>query len=800
MPDMDAYIEKIARIGKVAEQYGLRLELSLITPLEIGRAYRQATGESGVWMQYRKGLRDPVGGAYSVQLWRHARWVNNKGPFDLEDAGVRVFAFRERRLHGTPYYVVPEESITEITPTAKVEVLEGIRPGSFPAARIRVHGIGKTQAGGLNRVLVVQSYRTPEMDCFSDKALPYLKGLVDRYVAAGVKLNGLYSDEPHLMGDWSYHGHHDHGQFAMRYVSPALAEKFSARFCAKYRDFAKYLIYFTYGQEDFAIDLSATQGIMHVFGPSPQEIRRTALFRAQYYRFLQDGLADLLVNAKHYAEQRMGRRLEARGHATWAESPTCDSWIPFAGVNSENSKYEYTSDFLWSNTIQQHAVACSDYFRWGDFLTGNGNDHAEGGFLDRNYTGLTLACSTGILNDVPYSYAAHWGMPGPVSYRRTALAAAFGVAASHEGDVQDMQHRDVAVLMLYPFDLTAVEEKFGSWMTQYAYANYVTQSKLLERGRVVHGAIEMAGRRFTTLATTFEPFPSKHLLDMMRQLMEQGGRVIWSGPPPVLTDDGGDALGPWSELFGVHYQPGPNEGLPAPGHQIHFANVLKDVPPQIILTHELVDRIYPVSVADGTAPVAHVENRVVGAYRTLPQGGSATFLGFRPCDNQSCSLGYDTRTWFAVLDALGAYPPSGKFPGVNDNTEVLSRTGDYVACRFPNGAITIARHLRRLEEDWPGGFGRDAKADAAYVANHPMPTDKLALKDFKVNGHWVSYDGTGAMAFRLDPQGNLIAFAGANCREITVDGRTTAFGQQALPLVAFAPLNAARRVPGGADL
>jgi len=30
------------------------------------------------------------------------------------------------------------------------------------------------------------------------------------------------------------------------------------------------------------------------------------------------------------------------------------------------------------------------------------------------------------------------------------------------------------------------------------------------------GAIEMAGRRFTTLATTFEPFPSKALLTMLR--------------------------------------------------------------------------------------------------------------------------------------------------------------------------------------------------------------------------------------------------------------------------------------------
>ena len=339
-------------------------------------------------MQYRKGLRDPESGAFSVQLWRHCRWVNNKGPFDLEDAGVRVFAFREHILPGTPYRVVPEGSITEITAKAKVEVLGGIRAEGFPAARIRVYGIGQDETAGARTAFWSSSvYRTPEMDYFSDKALPYLKGLVDRYADAGVKLNAPYSDEPHLMGDWSYLATTTMASSPCATSAPALAEKFAQQFGAKYRDFAKYLVYFTYGQEDFAIDLSATQGVMHVFGPSPQDIRRTALFRAHYYRFLQDGLTDLLVEAKQHAEKRMGHRLEARAHATWAESPTCDCWIPFQGTNPNRSKYEYTSDFLWSNTVQQAAVACADYFRWGDFLTGNGNDHAEGGFLDRNYTG-----------------------------------------------------------------------------------------------------------------------------------------------------------------------------------------------------------------------------------------------------------------------------------------------------------------------------------------------------------------------------------------------------------------------------
>jgi hypothetical protein len=798
MPDMDAYIEKIARIGKFIEQYGLGLELSLLTPLEIGRGYRQATGESGLWMQYRKGLRDPVSGKFSAELWRHSRWVNNKGPFDLEDAGVRVFAFREHPLPGTPYHVVVEDSITEITDKAKVEVLEGIRPEGFPATRIRVYGAGKTEAAGLNRVMVVQSYRTPEMDYFSRKALPYLNELVDRYAGAGVKLNALYSDEPHLMGDWSYFGHHDHGQFAMRYVSPGFAEAFARRFGAKYRDFAKYLVYFIYGQDDFAVDLSATQGVMHVFGPSPQDIRRTALFRAHYYRFLQDGLTDLLVQAKHHAEIRMGRRLEARAHATWAESPTCDCWTTFQGVNPNRSKYEYTSDFLWSNTVQQSAVACSDYFRWGDFLTGNGNDHAEGGFLDRNYLGLSLACSTGILNEVPYSYAGHWGMPDPIAQRRSMLAAAFGVLGSHYGNVQEMRHRDVDVLMLYPIDLVAVEERFGSWMTQYPYANYVTQAKLLERGKVVDGKIEMAGRQFTTLVATFEPFPSQRLLDMVRQMVEQGGRVVWSGPPPVLTDEGDDALGPWQAIFGVHYRPMANEGVPVPGRRVMLAGALQDVPPQIILTHDLVDHIYPVTMAGATRPVASCQEWTVGAHRSNPQGGSATFLGFRPRDNQSCSLGYDTRTWFDTLLALGAYPPTGKFSGINDNTECLSRTGDYLACRFPNGAITIARHLRLLEEDWDGGFARNPGTDAAYLARHPLPTDRLELRDFKVFGHTVTYEGNGAVAFRVDRQRNLIAFAGSDCRQIAIDGRITAFAKNPVSLVTFSPIASERKVRGGA--
>jgi len=801
MPDMEEYIRRVAVVGEFAQRHGLGLELSLLSPLEIGKAYAARTGEAGLWMHYREGWRDPVSGAFSLQLWRHKRWANNKGPIDVEAAGVRAFAFRETRIAGTPYRVVDPGAIVEITGDIRVERFENVqaRAGDFQAERIRVYSVGPARQPGLDRVLVIQQYRTPEMDYFSPKALPFLTDLIDRYAAAGVPLRALYSDEMHIQQDWAYFTHHDAGQFALRYVSPGLEREFAARYGEEYRDFARYLVYFSYGQEDFSSDLSARQGVMHVFGSSPEDVRRTALFRARYYRLLQDGVVELFLKAKRYAEQKFGRRLAARAHATWAESPPID-YYEVGRQNRARHQYEYTSNFVWSNTVQQAASACYDYFKWGDFLTGNGNDHTEGGWLDRNYFALALAASTGILNEVPYSYAAHWGMPEEISRRRQALVNVYGVGASPAfAMVEGMQHRDVEVLMLYPLDLVAVEERFGSWMTQYGYANYVTAAKLVERGAVRGGAIEMAGRRFTTLAALFEPFPSERLLELMSQFVRQGGRLIWSGPPPVLSWEGGRALAAWESIFGVTYRPEPAEGLMAAGQMVRFEGLLAAVAPQVILTDFLVDHIYPIAPQQAE-PAARVKDKVVGAVRRYPGGGLAVLLGYRPRDDQSRSLGYESRNWFEVLSALGAYPGTGGFAGVNDNTEYVSRTGPYLACRFPNGAVAIAPHLRELEEDWPGGFARDAQADRALAARLALPAETIRLRDFKVNGHKVSYQGERAVAFRVNRQGEPVAFAGHRAREITIDGRRTVFADRPVEQIAWAPVAEQRRVPGGAVL
>lgn len=804
MPDTDEYIQKVAKISETLKAHGLGLELSLLSPLELGPGYQQRTGESGRWVQYREGLRDPKTGRYEVQLWEHRRWTNNKGAIAVRRTGVRVFAFRERRMGGTPFHAVAPGEIRALRAPSVLEEWEGavVEAGtSFAARRLTVRGQGDLDAGPLDRVLIVVGYQTPEMDYFSPQALPFLKDLVDRYHRAGVPLNGLYADEMHIQQDWVYHTHHDEGQFTLRYLTPHLARAFADRYGAEFADLEKFLVYFCYAQHGFGSGLEARAPAQHVLGGSPDEVQRTFLLRRRYYDLLTRTVVGLFAEAKAHAEQRYGHDLEARAHATWAQSPTIDKWETGASAHAPR-QYEYTPNFEWSNTVQQAAAACDDYFRWNDFLTGGGNDHTEGGWSDRDYYGLALACSTGILNRVPYAYAAHWGLPAPAAERRQALVDAFGAAASPAFQaIEDSAHRDTEVLMLYPLSLVACEERFGSWMVQYGYANYVTPDGLLARGRVTaEGVIEMAGRRFSTVAVLFEPLPPAGLLPMLEEFANRGGRLIWTGPPPRVDMAGASVSERWQGLFGVGKPGFQHQGLLAPGEVIEFAGRFRTVPPQTVLTHFLVDQIYPFEPAEGVEPVARLGPQVVGVSRSVGGSGSVTYLGFRPRDDQSASLGYETRTWFEVLRALGAYPPSRPGLEANDNPAVLARESPYLACRFPNGTVTIAAHYRHHVESWPGGFHRDAKQDADLLARNPLPSDRLELSSFRVNGHAVTYRGRLLVAFRVSRANRLVAFGGYDCATIALEGTEHRFASRPMSHLAWAPVSENRRVAGGAVL
>ena len=197
------------------------------------------------------------------------------------------------------------------------------------------------------------------------------------------------------------------------------------------------------------------------------------------------------------------------------------------------------------------------------------------------------------------------------------------------------------------------------------------------------GQIEMAGRKFGTVAVLFEPLPPPGLLELLAQFADAGGKVIWSGPPPRVDLAGKPVLEQWQKLFGVKALRFNLEGHAAGGRQVQFSGPLGKVPPQQILTDFLVDYTYPVEPEAGAEVVARVGQNIVGLHRKVAKTGCAAFLGFRPRDDQAASLGAEVRTWFEILSALGAYPASASGAAPNDNPSVISRTTALCGVRVP---------------------------------------------------------------------------------------------------------------------
>lgn len=787
-PDMDEYIDKIKFISDFASEYGMGIDLSLLSPLELGSAFKKSTGQSGRWLHYKTGLRDPQTGKFTVQLWKQLYWTNNKGRFAIKLIGVKAYAFKEKSLPGNPCKVVSPEDIVELKDGIQIEnytdlkTLSGDDQHKF-AELVQVSSAGDYQAKGYDRVLVLLEYETPEMDYFSSEALPFLKNLMKKYHDKGVNLVSLYSDEMHIQQDWDYFNHHDDGQFCVRYYTPSMAKVYSEKYGQSFNE--KQLLYFVYGMQPNSSSALASVNRQYVLGEAPEDVQKTILMRHRYYKLLNNQVVDLFCQAKRYGEELFGRELRTSAHSSWAESPTIDLWNT-EKLSEWSSKYEYTSNFVWSNTVQQASAACYDYFKWGEYLQPTGNDFAECGWLDRNYYGAAMATSIGVINKYPNAYAAYWGMPEPVRIRKEAINNAFGAQASRSIDLMTGHvHRDVDVLILYPMNLVAAEPRFGSWMTQYGYANYISSDKLLEMGKINDdGRIQIAGKSYSTLVALYEPLPAAGLLDFMQKFATSGGKLLWFGAPAMISENAENCSAQWADLFKANYSYSVYQGEIAAGKIVNFKNQLKKVPSQTILTDFLVDRIYPVTPMAGAEIVAEADGKIIGVSSKLGKG-EVCYLGFRPRDDQSASLGYETRTLFEILNAVGAYPATNKFAGTNDNTEYVSRNSDYFATRFPNGTTIVVRHYRTHRENWPGGFSRNDEEDKKFLAVNPMPNDEISLKDFKVNGHSLTYQGKLSVAFRLNDRKELVAFDGYQCNNVTIDGISYTFSDQPLERIAF---------------
>ncbi len=786
-PDMDEYVDKIKIVSDFAKEYDMGLCLSLLSPLELGPAYKKQTGNSGRWLAYKVGFRDAKTGKFNLPIWHQVYWTNNKGKSPVQLKNVKAYAFKESGGH-IPYRVVKPGDIIplsrvkyEATDTMNYEA-RGVGQ-SIEMRLLHVSG-EEPEAKGYDRVMVMLEYETQEMDYFNADTPGFLHTLMKKYYDKGVNLTALYSDEMHIQQDWSYFSHHENGQFAALYLTESMAEAYTRKYGQPFDD--KSLLYFVYGAPNYEPFAHSVLNIQYVMGPTPEDIHRTYLLRDRYYKLLNKGVVDLFNDAKKYAESLFKRELKTGAHASWAESPTIDLW------NTEKlpivpAQYEYTSNFVWSNTVHQAAAACYDYFKWGEYLQPTGNDFAECGWGDRNYYGAAMASSIGVINKYPNAYAAAWGFPAEALERRMAINYAFGAQPPRDiSMITGGVHRDVDVLTLYPLSLVAVEERFGSWITQYGYTNYLTAQKLMEMGEVLaDGKLKVKDKTYGTLVVLFEPLPEKGLLDMLAQFMKNGGRVLWFGTPPLVDSEGEDCTAQWQQLAGIRYQHDEYMGEIAAGKEITFSGSFSAVPAQTILTDFLVDRIYPAD-PNGNEVVAQCDGKIIGV-KTDHGKGAFYYLGFRPRDDQSQSLGYETRTLFGLLHAANAYPATGRLTGVNDNPSVVSRTSDYFVTTFPNTTTMVVRHYRTHRENWHAGFSRDAERDAQALAVNPLPTDTIELNNAAINGHRITYNGKLSMAFRTGDDNRLTAFIGNHCEGIAIDGRSYTFAEQALTKIVFIP-------------
>ncbi len=652
-------------------------------------------------------------------------------------------------------------------------------PAQFVCGKLKV--TGQAPAGSGNKVLVVLMMGTPEMDYFDRRAWDYTKGLLDWYNERGVQFINFYSDEMHIWFDWDLGTHFGPTELRTRYMSPALQGRLLDSTPGDWDDADKLLVYHAYGMHP---DDPYAQ---HVLGPEPADVAATMVLRKNYFELLQNQVKGLCAKGREYAEELYGKPCTSRNHATWQESPTCDHMGPV--------RYDYTPAYESSASIREAISGCYDYFSWGDYLTGGGNDFCEGGYLDRDYYGGAMTASQAAVNEYETSYWGAWGFPREVGTRMNGVAAAYGFGGAPGNLVHDARPRTSDVLLVYPLDLLYSEERFGSWMVQYGYANYLTDHKLLELGRIEKGRLKAGLGDYSTVVVLYSPFMRKATLALLRDFVMAGGTLIWQSAPAETDPDTGESLtSRFTQLFGV--EPDSNLLKSFSTNEVRFEGPLAQVAPMPVLTDLLPDRTYPVQVAYDEVQIAarSVDGRIIGSYRKLGKG-IAVFLGCRLRDDQSASTGQDVRTLFEVLDTLGAYPKSDAAP-TEDNPEWLSRTrDDYFFARFGNGAVAVAPHFKGIVEQWPGGFFRNEEQDKPIVERLTLPPMQVRLEGQWVAGHQVSVSSTAPVFWRLNDQGELLAIACNRLNQFVADGKEKRVTSEPAQ-VAFA-LVPAERLPDG---
>ncbi len=765
------FIDCTKKLSEYAEKYGIGIGASVTNPLDLGRNFKQDKGVGGQHRFFAEGIRN-ADGSFKFNGVVSERWTNNKGHIYPKYNHARLFTYTEED-NGSAYLTIKPESILEI-PESDYTVTISKEPYELSTYFGNQHAVveGKTALPG-NRIFAVFYVDTPEMDYFHPDVIEYVHGVIDMYRREGVEFMELYSDEMHIQFDWGF-GHFGPFEIPSRYMT----ENFQAKLAEVdpiFADFDKALIYFGY-------DMLADRNILgrsntqHVIGDSSADLYRTFLMRRTYFEMLQDQVVGMCCDARDYIRdtyvKHKGWDPLCLGHATWQESPTCDHYGPgrtdgmfHRALQRGYCTFDYSPDYVYSSTIREAISGCYDYFKWNDYFSYGGTDFCECGWFDRNYYGGAMSASLGSLNRNEVASWGAWGFPNEVRKRFSNVSQSFsgGGRGLREALVTYGRPRAIDVLYVYPKDLTAVEERFGSWMVQYGYCNYCPADRIVNLGKIEKGKLKLGIGTYSTIVIGFEPFYNEKLMDMLEIFVRGGGNLVWNAAPAALEN--GKIPTRWLKLFGLKSAENLTEGGSA--HEVRFSGILTGISKMKIPTDMLPDRVYKVKIGSGDA-VANAGNAVIGATRKYGLG-RATYIGCRLRDDQSGESGDAPSTLFDVLKKLGAYGGADAL----DNTETISRKTDYFATHFNNGAISICRHYRTMRELWPiGSFRRDDEADAKFLENYELMLPlELDFEEFDIEGHKISYTGKNLLQYRLSPRGKLVAFRGDATCGVTIDGK-----------------------------
>ncbi len=785
-PDSELTVKAYKVIHDVAKEYGLGFSASIVSPLDTGGGYVKTHENAGFTMQYKEGLiRED--GSYEVDMDLQTQWTNNKGPMRLTLHEVKAYAFNEERIADTPYFYVNPDEIIDISSTVSYEKDEkngNVSRDAFGHSDIHIHG--RAENIQKNRCLIVLIYKTVEMDYFAEDALSYMKSIIDLHHKNGIAYEGFYADEMHIQFDWDMTEHFAETEVNTRYMTRAMAKAYAQMYGAEFEDFPKYLIYFAYKHHTFLPGDAGQVLSQHVLGKTEDDIIRTWQFRRDYYELLHRQVVNLCLRTKEYAEKLYGNTIMTTGHSTWQECPTTDRFYDGQNlslpVEEEHSLYDYTPQFVWSASIRENMSACHDHFKWSDYLCCIGTDIPECGFLDRNYYGAAFTSGLAVLNRFPMAYYCIWGSPDAVKERIGEVGVTYGHYANYfksyefgHNLLQGYTSRISEILTVCPMDLNSVEERFGSWMVQYGYTDYITEEKLLEFVKKPCGKrLMVKDRAYNALVITYSPLVSKEMLLLIRDYVNAGGTVIWCASPAVNAADQSHAL--FKEIFGL--EDVCRLGEKAKGAFVRFPG-LDGVRDMEILTDFRPDFVYPIKVRDAKE-IAYIQNVCLGAIREGENGGKAVYLGFRPRDDQSASTGKDVDTLFRILLSLGCYDEKG--PEASSRPE----GSPYIFNRFPNGTISLANHSRLMRErGWERGFYRDEEADNEYMKNVSLPSRELNLKGDEILGLKVAYSGEGALSFRYTKEEGLTGLIGLNTTGIAVDGTNYEFSKEKCGIAWF---------------